>query len=423
MNIKLNLAVNDQDLRLNLFLGLANWFLFLDHIPNNVVNLITSRNYGFSGAADLFVFISGYTAATVYGRIMLERGAIVGATRIFKRTWQLYAAYLVLFTTYVVSIGYIAGQYSAPDLIGEFNISAFIEHPVEILYHALFLQSKALNLDVLQLYTVLMLFFPPVLWAMMRKPALTMAASLALYFGARASAWNLASYPDGDWYFNPFCWQLLFVFGAWAALHRAQDAPRFLRSAIALDLAIAYLIFSFVMTMAGRFAAFGHLFPAWLLDAFNPNDKENLAPYRALHFVVTVFVVTRCIPKDWQGLKWTMFDPLIKCGEQSLAVFCVGVFLAFIGHFTLMISSGSVMTQILVSATGIAILTLVAYYITWSKAQDARKAVARSNEPARLSAEHGVGQPQRQDRHIGDDREHNQKQHQKRQDTAYHLAD
>jgi hypothetical protein len=118
-----------------------------------------------------------------------------------------------------------------------------------------------------------------------------------------------------------------------------------------------------------------------------------------------------------------MFDPLIKCGEQSLAVFCVGVFLAFIGHFTLMISSGSVMTQILVSATGIAILTLVAYYITWSKEQDARKAVARSNEPARLSAEHGVGQPQRQDRHIGDDREHNQKQHQKRQDTAYHLAD
>jgi hypothetical protein len=423
MNIKLNLAVNDQDLRLNLFLGLANLYLFLDHIPNNVVNLITSRNYGFSGAADLFVFISGYTAATVYGRIMLERGVIVGATRIFKRTWQLYAAYIVLFTSYVVSIGYIAGQYSASDLIGEFNISAFIEHPVKILYHALFLQSKALNLDVLQLYTVLMLCFPPVLWAMMRKPALTMAASLALYFGARVSGWNLTSYPDGEWFLNPFCWQLLFVFGAWAALHRAQDTPRFLRSAIALDLAVAYLIFAFVMTMAGRFATFGQLFPAWLLDAFNPNDKEYLAPYRALHFVLTVFVVTRFMPKDWPGLKWTMFDPLIKCGEQSLAVFCVGVFVAFIGHFTLMISSGSVMTQILVSATGIAILTLVAYYITWSKAQDAWKPVARASEPAPVSAEHGVGQPQRQDRHIGDDREHDQKQHQERQDTAYHLAD
>jgi hypothetical protein len=225
MNIKANLAANDQDLRLNLFLGLANLFLFLDHIPNNVVNFITSRNYGFSGASDLFVFISGYTAATVYGRIMLERGVIVGATRIFKRAWQLYAAYIVLFTTYVVSIGYIAAQYSAPDLINEFNISAYIELPVKILYHALFLQSKALNLDVLQLYTVLMLCLPPVLWMMMRKPVLTMASSLALYCGARGFGWNLASYPDGDWYFNPFCWQLLFVFGGWAALYRAQDTP------------------------------------------------------------------------------------------------------------------------------------------------------------------------------------------------------
>jgi len=57
-------------------------------------------------------------------------------------------------------------------------------------------------------------------------------------------------------------------------------------------------------------------------------------------------------------------------------VFCVGVFLSFIGHFMLMISSGSVLTQILVSSTGVAIMTLVAYYISWSKEQDAWKTVA-----------------------------------------------
>jgi hypothetical protein len=73
-----------------------------------------------------------------------------------------------------------------------------------------------------------------------------------------------------------------------------------------------------------------------------------------------------------------MFDPLVKCGEQSLAVFCIGVFLSFIGHFALMISSGSLMTQILVSLTGIAIMTLVAYYISWSKEQDSWKAIARA---------------------------------------------
>ena len=95
------------------------------------------------------------------------------------------------------------------------------------------------------------------------------------------------------------------------------------------------------MTMAGRFPEFGAMFPAWLFDAFNPNDKENLAPYRVLHFIVVVFFVTRFVPKDWRGLNWPIFDPLVKCGEQSLAVFCAGVFLSFIGHFMLTTSSGS----------------------------------------------------------------------------------
>jgi hypothetical protein len=54
-----------RDLRLDLFRGLALWLIFLDHIPDNVVNWITIRNFGFSDATEIFVFISGYTAAFV----------------------------------------------------------------------------------------------------------------------------------------------------------------------------------------------------------------------------------------------------------------------------------------------------------------------------------------------------------------------
>ena len=89
MEIKATLPPKGRDLRLDLFRGIANWAIFLDHIPDNVVNWITTRNYGFSDAADLFVFISGYTASFVYARMMLERGFIVGATRLTKRVWQL----------------------------------------------------------------------------------------------------------------------------------------------------------------------------------------------------------------------------------------------------------------------------------------------------------------------------------------------
>ena len=374
MNIKAILAANRRDVRLDLFLGIANWFIFLDHIPNNVVNWITIRNYGFSGAADLFIFVAGYTAAIVYAKMMLERGFVVAATRIFKRVGQLYVAYVVLFSIYIVTIGDVATRYAAPDIIYEFNVAGLVDHPIRTVGHGLLLQSRALNLDVLPLYIVLMATFLPVLWMMLRKPDLTMAGSLALYLVARQFEWNLPSFPDGSWYFNPFCWQLLFVFGGWLALGGADafssESRAIQRSRIALCFGIAYLAFALAMTMAGRFPAFGRMFPTWLFDAFNPNDKANLAPYRVLHFIVMAYVVTRFVPKDWRGLEWQVFKPIITCGQQSLAVFCVGVFLSFVGHLALVTSSGSLLAQFLVSAAGLAIMTLVATYISWSKQQD-----------------------------------------------------
>jgi hypothetical protein len=114
-----------------------------------------------------------------------------------------------------------------------------------------------------------------------------------------------------------------------------------------------------------------------------------------LHFVIIAFFVTRFVPKDWRGLEWRVFQPLVKCGQQSLAVFCVGVFLSFVGHFELMMSSGSLMAQIFVSASGLGLMTFVAYYISWSKKQDkplpkpapaAAPASSDSASPAPLSS-------------------------------------
>ena len=95
-----------------------------------------------------------------------------------------------------------------------------------------------------------------------------------------------------------------------------------------------------------------------------------LAPYRVLHFVIIAFFVTRFVPKEWPGLEWRIFEPVVKCGQQSLAVFCVGVFLSFVAHFLLIMSSGSLLAQIGVSFAGIFAMTVVAYYISWSKQQD-----------------------------------------------------
>ena len=370
MEIQAVLPPKGRDLRLDLFRGIANWAIFLDHIPDNVVNWVTTRNYGFSDAADLFVFISGYTASFVYARMMLERGFIVGATRLTKRVWQLYVAHVILFVIYIVAVGYVAQRYNDPDIINEFNVAGLVDNPIETLRQGLLLKFKPLNLDVLPLYIVLMALFPPVLWMMLRRPDMTMLGSFALYFAARHFGWNLPGFPAGTWYFNPFCWQLLFVFGSWCALGGAAKSRSVINSQPALYFCLAYLVFAMVMTIAGKFPSFGAMFPQWLFDAFNPNDKTNLAPYRFLHFVVIVMLVIRFVPKDWPGLEWRIFDPVVVCGQQSLAVFCVGVFLSFVGHFELMMSSGSVFAQVFVSATGITLMTLVAYYISWSKKQD-----------------------------------------------------
>jgi hypothetical protein len=370
MKINATLPEKGRDLRLDLFRGVANWAIFLDHIPDNVVNWITTRNYGFSDAADLFVFISGYTASFVYARMMLDRGFIVGATRLTKRVWQLYVAHIILFVIYIASISYLALRFGDSEIINEFNVAGLVDHATETLRQGLILRFKPVNLDVLPLYIVLMGLFPPILWIMLRQPNWTMLASILLWLAARHFGWNFTAYPAGTWYFNPFCWQVLFVFGSWCALGGARKSASFINAPLTLYFCIAYLIFGLVMTMAGKFPDFGAMFPDWLYSAFNPNDKTNLAPYRFIHFAVIVIMVIRFVPKDWPGLEWRVFDPVIVCGQQSLAVFCVGVFLSFVGHFELMMSSGSLFAQIFVSITGIAIMTIVAYYISWSKRQD-----------------------------------------------------
>lgn len=371
-----------RDTRLYLFLGLANWFIFLDHIPNNTVSLFTLRNFGFSGATDLFVFISGYAAALAFAPIMLERGTIVGATRVLRRTWQLYASFIVLFAIYAVSIGDVATRYAAPDIIYEFNVAGLLDDPVRTVAHGLLLQSKALNLDLLQLCVALTACFPVALWLMLRAPDLTLAASLALYVAARQFEWTLSTFPDGNWFFNPFCWQLLFVLGAWCALGGASRLGRRFRAPAWAYLGIAYLVFAFVITMAGRFPVFGDMLPTWLHDAFIPNDRTNLGFYRILHLAVLALFATRLIARNWRGLNWPILRPLVVCGEQSLSVFCAGVFLSLAGHFILVTGSGSLAAQILVSVSGIAIMTLVASYVSWSKRQDRRLPAPMGQTPS-----------------------------------------
>ncbi|MEY9460476.1 OpgC domain-containing protein [Bradyrhizobium ottawaense] len=373
------LPKSQRDLRLDLFRGLANWLIFLGHIPESILAWFTTRNYGFSDGADLFVLISGYTATFVFGRIMMERGFAIGATRLLRRVWQLYAAHLLLFLFYLTSVHYLSHKFDDPHLMDQFNVAHLMKFPVETLSQGMALKFKPLNLDVLPLYIVLMAAFPIVLWVVLRWRNVVLIGSIGLYAAARQYGWNFASYPAGAWYFNPYTWQLLFVSGAWLALGGAQGSRWLLQFRFLHALGFGFLLFAFVIALAERIPELRQLIPDVIDEMFIPNDKTNLAPYRVIHLASLVFVVVALIPIDWPGLQWSIFKPLISCGQQSLSVFCVGLFLSFVAHFVLELGSGGVLAQLLVGAAGLWILTIISYYRTWSKQVDKSVSSDRTN--------------------------------------------
>ncbi len=360
-------AVGERELRLDLFRGLALWLIFIDHLPPSLLTWITLRNYGFSDATEIFIFISGYTAAFVYGRAMLESGFVVATARILRRAWQIYVAHVFLFTIFLAEISYVATSFDNPLYSEEMGIMDFLKQPDVTIIQALLLRFRPVNMDVLPLYIVLMLSLPLILALIRWKPDLTLALSAVLY----AVTWEydlyFSAYPNGFWAFNPLAWQLLFVFGAWCALGGAQRMSRILSSPITLSLCVAYLFASFCVTLTWYVPQLGHVVPRRIEQWMYPIDKTDLDVLRFAHFLALAAITVRFLPRDWPGLKSPWLKPLILCGQHSLEIFCLGIFLAFAGHFILAEVAGGAALHALISLGGILIMSGVAWIISWYK--------------------------------------------------------
>jgi hypothetical protein len=355
----------ERDLRLDLFRGLALWLIFLDHIPSNVVSWITIRNYGFSDATEIFVFISGYTAAFVYGRAMQQHGFMVASARVLKRAWQIYVAHVFLFAIYLAEIAYVAHSFENPLYAEEMGVLDFMKNPDVTILQALLLKFKPVNMDVLPLYIVLLLWFPPMLWLLLRSPSVALVSSAVIYSLTWWFEWAIPAYPSGTWVFNPFAWQLLFVFGAWCALGGAERLGRWMRSPVIIGLAVAYVLFAFFIAMTWHIPRLGAFVPKVVSDLIYPIDKPNLDVLRIAHFLALAVITVWFVPSGWKGLKHPVFWPAIVSGQHSLEIFCLGVFLAFAGHFVFTEVSNRLITHVIVSVAGIAIMVGVAALISW----------------------------------------------------------
>src|SRR4029079_1335106 len=206
----------ERDLRLDLYRGIGLWMIFLDHIPQDFVAWLKLRNYGFSDAAEFFVFISGYLVGFIYAPIVRGGLFLAALKRLWTRTAQMYVAHIMLFLIFTAQIARAARKFDNPMYQHEFNVFNFLEHPDILIGQALTLRYKPVDLDVLPLYITLIAITPLVLWCMVRWANWTLLGSVLVFIGARVFDWNLASYPPGThWYFNPFACQMLFFFAAW----------------------------------------------------------------------------------------------------------------------------------------------------------------------------------------------------------------
>ena len=86
-----------RDPRLDVLRGVALVTIFVNHVPGNVYESLTIRNWGFSDAAEAFVLMSGVSAGIAYGPAFRPGGeAWAGLARVWGRAWTLYLVHLLV---------------------------------------------------------------------------------------------------------------------------------------------------------------------------------------------------------------------------------------------------------------------------------------------------------------------------------------
>ena len=351
----------ERDLRLDAARGIALWFIFLNHISDNVCSWLTTSRYGFSDSTEVFMFVSGVTCALAYDVVRHCDGWWAVVSHTLRRGWEIYAAFLTLIVGLVVIV-YVSGNDSLAD---EANVRILMQQPGAALAHAAILQYRPVNTDVLPDFVLFHLMFAPLLWLLVKSPDSALAGSALLYACVQLFDWNLPQWPIHDWYFNPFAWQFLVVLGAWWVLGGDKRYRSWVISGPVVALAVGYLLFAFFITLGWSIKSLEALVPVGVVKLIYPIDKSGLDPLRLLHFLAIAVVVARFVPSSWRGLSTPLLRGAVRCGENSLEIYCLGVLLSLLADFLLARMSGGVLAQIAVSVVGVAVLIAFATLSTW----------------------------------------------------------
>jgi hypothetical protein len=363
-------ASRERDLRLDFFRGLALFCMFIDHMPNNILAQFTLQSLMFSDAAEVFIFISGYTAGMVYGRAMERQGFLIAGVRIYHRVWQLYVAHIFLFMMFMAMVAYTVGALNNSLYAEEFGAANFLNEPGLAIVKALTLQFQPAFMDILPLYIVLLAVLPFVLAGFRSWPSMVIFASLAVWLAVQFDKWiALPAYPGPErvWFFNPFAWQALFLSAAWLGWRGSHGGVSWLRGRwlfwLAVGLSLAGFLIRFNWTLHGFYDPIPVVVGSEPLWPFL--SKGDLGLLRFANLLALALLVARLIPPQAWLLASQIARPFVICGRNSLHIFCLGILLSVLGQLVLNEFFGGIPMQFAVSAAGVAIMIGVAALMEW----------------------------------------------------------
>jgi len=330
--------------------GFALLSIFVNHAPDNIFAHLTHRNFGFSDAAEAFVFLSGVSVALAYGRRFID-GQVARAVRaMYRRMLTLYSVQIIVSFLGIAILAAAAILLDEDDLTEDEDRDAVLSRPLRGLVGILGLTHQLGFFNILPPYIAFLLVAPALLALARIDRRLMLAASAALYLAARLFSLQLPTWPlPGGWFFNPLAWQLLFAIGLFVGLDAKGGGPSCDRRLFVLSLVV---LAASLFVLTDGFTLQHGLWDG-IRGALN-HDKTSLGLARLVHFLALAYVVHHCGVTRLLR-KTPVFAPLCLIGRHSLMVFATGAVLGVVGEVILATEVPPAPAAFLIVVGGIAV--------------------------------------------------------------------
>jgi len=354
-----------RDLRIDFCRGLALYMILVDHVIDDPISKFTLQNFGFSDAAEAFIFLSGLSCGIVYFRV-LSRGGWARLTAAIGRRASLIYVYYVLASIAVIFILTIAeGAIKNADVSQSFVVLR--ETPISAIWSTVLLTSPPDLPGILVIYLVLTaVVIPLFLWGAGTSAVLTLVAS-GLVWAISQIYPNLLPHLADHSYFNPLAWQFLFCIGMFVGLRCNLAIPRPATTQVSKGLVTAAWAFV-IFALLYRYRSLLHL--GWLPTI--TNDKDHLSAVRLLHFLSIAFLFSTYIRSDNSILSWWPATVLIRTGQCSLEVFSMGAVLSVLLSLVVVLQHSSRLERVVLDGVAVVLMALTALALTQIRASRRR---------------------------------------------------